>query len=176
MEQAQDVYLNAKQTTRTMSDETDIPSERARNGKDESDNEIGYMADNGSFFMERRESFFYWNFFVYVLAVDFFAFIVYEISNDYAAQKEGPPTSSRLRIGHDEKMPGVLICNFDKEAPLDQLFSLFENSTGVYEVEFQQHTCREFQGLTSGPHCYMFDEELPAFETKGRLSRKENLQ
>lgn len=116
-----------------------VEKEGSREVNEEDDS--WYKAKDGSFFLERREPFFYFNLLICSITFSIFLYFTYSITTDYMRQQNNPPTATKTLIDLTQQLPAVMICNNDPTAPITLLHADFHaNAVGGGEkIELTEH-------------------------------------
>ena len=121
-----------------------------------------YMASDGSYFQERRVPFFTFNLLAYCATMGVFVWMAVSITNDYIQQQTNPPTTTLLRQGLDQKLPGVLVCNQDYGTLFSFAEAFYTNQVSATD-EPEQNITDQLKFVPCEPSCMYLDAELPAF-------------
>lgn len=128
--------------------------------------EIWYKnPDTGSFFMERRAPFFYFNFLLYAGAMATFGYMAYTITTDYQNQQVGPPTSTILNPDLNLEFPGIILCNLDPDVMIEPLYVGYDNGTADAPYDILDQAKRIDCPQYDLSQCIIIDGKFPAFES-----------
>lgn len=142
------------------SDETNIISTEKNGENTGITEERWYEAQDGSYFQEPREPFFYFNLLAYTIAMAFFIYFAVVITQDFVDQQKDPPTSSKLHKEIEQPFPGFIICNRDDAAPLDVILAeLHTNSASNVDIsnKIEPLDCGD------GRKCILMSGTFPAY-------------
>ena len=137
-------------------------SELQRNASQISNKERWYAADDGSFFLTRRDPFFTFNFAAYIFSMCVFTYLTVAITKDFIRQRKDPPTSTKLQHNNSQPFPGMIFCNHDRNVELHLLEAYLGNGTDDIYYDILGEAERVACGGTQ-LNCIKLNTNLPAF-------------
>ena len=132
------------------------------------------------FFQERREPWFWFNNFVFLICLAAFLYFTVTIIQDFIKQRNDPPTATNLRNGLSQSFPAMAFCIHRGLDPkrmqpdLQPLFAAFDNGdeNGFADItnQLKRIDCPNIP-TTQNQKCWYLDGTFPAFDTNTCIRR-----